>query len=54
MLVNEINTIPGFTSRSMYPVMWARTGRPIETLVDNLLQLGLDRHARDAARKTTR
>ena len=54
VLVNEINTIPGFTSRSMYPVMWARTGRPIETLVDDLLQLGLDRHARDAARKTTR
>lgn len=54
VLVNEINTIPGFTSRSMYPVMWAETGRPIETLVDDLIQFGLDRHARDTARKTTR
>ncbi|WP_420457075.1 D-alanine--D-alanine ligase family protein [Rubrivirga sp.] len=54
VLVNEINTIPGFTERSMYPVMWAETGRSHEQLVDDLIRLALDRHARDAARKTTR
>lgn len=52
--VNEINTIPGFTDRSMYPVMWERTGRDQTTLVDDLLQLALDRHTRDAARQYIR
>ncbi len=54
ILVNEINTIPGFTARSMYPVMWAATGRTNEQLADDLVQLALDRHARDARRKLTR
>ncbi|WP_412067292.1 D-alanine--D-alanine ligase family protein [Rubrivirga sp. IMCC43871] len=54
ILVNEINTIPGFTARSMYPVMWAATGRSNEQLADDLVQLALDRHARDARRKLTR
>ena len=54
VLINEINTIPGFTERSMYPVMWAASGRPPEQLVDDLVQLALDRHARDAARSTSR
>ena len=54
LLVNEINTIPGFTERSMYPVMWAATGRSNEDLVDDLITLALDRHARDSARSTSR
>ncbi len=54
VFINEINTIPGFTSRSMFPVMWQHSGMPIENLVDNLIQLALDRHARDARLKTTR
>ena len=54
LLVNEINTIPGFTERSMYPVMWAETGRPPEQLVDDLIALALARHRRDAARSTSR
>ena len=54
VLVNEINTIPGFTARSMYPVMWAATGRPPEQLVDDLIALALDRHRRDATRSTSR
>ena len=53
-LVNEINTIPGFTARSMYPVMWERTGREQPDLMDALLQLALDRHARDETRQLTR
>ena len=54
VLVNEINTIPGFTARSMYPVMWAQTGRSNAQLADDLVRLALDRHARDAERLTTR
>ena len=53
-LVNEINTIPGFTERSMYPVMWEHSGLPYAALVDRLIQLALDRHARDTALATTR
>ena len=54
VLVNEINTIPGFTLRSMYPVMWEKTGRSQPQLMDDLIRLALDRHARDAARRLTR
>ncbi len=43
MYVNEINTIPGFTSISMYPKMWEATGIPYHQLIDHLIQLALDR-----------
>jgi D-alanine-D-alanine ligase len=43
--VNEINTMPGFTSISMYPKLWAASGIAYEKLVDRLIQLGLERHA---------
>ena len=45
MYVNEINTMPGFTSISMYPKMWAATGISYSELMDRLIQLGLERHA---------
>jgi D-alanine-D-alanine ligase len=45
MFVNEINTIPGFTSISMYPKLWAATGIPYPELIDRLIQLGMERHA---------
>ena len=45
MYVNEINTIPGFTSISMYPKLWAATGIDYPELIDRLIQLGLERHA---------
>src|SRR6202158_5524975 len=45
MYVNEVNTIPGFTSISMYPKMWAATGIDYPELMDRLIQLGLERHA---------
>jgi len=54
IFLNEINTIPGFTLRSMYPVMWEHTGLPIAALVDRLIQLALERHARGDQIKTTR
>ena len=44
MYVNEINTLPGFTSISMYPKLWAATGIPYSELIDRLIQLALERH----------
>jgi D-alanine-D-alanine ligase len=43
VLVNEINTMPGFTPHSMYPLMWAATGLAYSELVDRLLRLALNR-----------
>ena len=43
--LNEINTMPGFTSISMYPKLWAATGVSYPELIDRLIQLGLERHA---------
>jgi D-alanine-D-alanine ligase len=44
LFVNEVNTIPGFTSISMYPKMWAASGIDYPELMDRLIQLGLERH----------
>jgi D-alanine-D-alanine ligase len=44
--VNEINTIPGFTSTSGYAKMWEATGVDYTTLIDRLVELALERHAR--------
>jgi D-alanine-D-alanine ligase len=41
--LNEINTMPGFTSISMYPKMWAASGLEYPALIDRLIQLGLER-----------
>lgn len=43
VVFNEINTFPGFTSISMYPMLWAEQGLPIETLVDRLIELAFTR-----------
>ncbi|WP_017718353.1 D-alanine--D-alanine ligase family protein [Kamptonema formosum] len=45
VLINEINTLPGFTATSMYPQLWAHTGTPFPELVDQLIQLALERHS---------
>lgn len=45
VLINEINTIPGFTATSMYPMMWEKSGIPFPELVDRLIQLALERNA---------
>ncbi len=42
--LNEINTMPGFTSISMYPKLWAATGLAYPQLIEKLIQLGLERH----------
>ena len=50
--LNEINTMPGFTTISMYSKMWEASGVAYSALVDRLIQLGLERHRRktDASR----
>jgi D-alanine-D-alanine ligase len=49
-LVNEVNTIPGFTPISMYPRLWEASGVPYPELLDRLIALALARHARRTAR----
>jgi len=44
VLLNEINTIPGFTPTSVYPKLWAASGLSYEQLLDRLIQLALERH----------
>ena len=51
LLVNEINTIPGFTPISMYPKMWEASGLPYAELIDELARLALERHDRRAAKR---
>jgi D-alanine-D-alanine ligase len=45
LVLNEVNTIPGFTSISMYPMLWAASGIPLAKLVDRLIELAVDRHS---------
>jgi D-alanine-D-alanine ligase len=49
LLLNEVNTIPGFTSISMYPKLWEASGVPYPELVDRLVELAIERH--EAERK---
>lgn len=44
VLINEINTMPGFTPYSMYPLLWKESGVPYTELLERLLQLALERH----------
>ena len=44
LYLNEINTMPGFTSISMYPKMWAASGLEYPKLIDRLIQLALERY----------
>jgi D-alanine-D-alanine ligase len=44
LFLNEINTMPGFTSISMYPKLWEASGVSYPQLIDRLIQLGLERH----------
>lgn len=43
VIVNEINTIPGFTDASMFPMMWKQMGMSFKELISELISLGLDR-----------
>ena len=46
VLVNELNTLPGFTAISMYPKLWEASGVPLPALLDELIRLALDRRER--------
>jgi D-alanine-D-alanine ligase len=48
---NEVNTIPGFTSISMYPKMWEASGIPFRELIDKLIELALEMHREKARTK---
>ncbi len=52
-VVNEINTIPGFTRISMYPKLWEASGLSYAELIDRLIQLGVERYERDRALETS-
>ena len=53
IVLNEINTMPGFTSISMYSKMWEASGVDYATLVDRLIQLGIERHSQKQKLKTS-
>jgi D-alanine-D-alanine ligase len=52
MYVNEINTIPGFTSISMFPKLWDATGLEYDDLLSRLVDLGFERHRQRRALRT--
>lgn len=52
IIVNEINTLPGFTSVSMYPKLWEATGLNYPSLIDNLIDLAVERY-RDKQQTST-
>jgi len=53
IFLNEINTIPGFTSISMFPKLWEASGVPYPELLDKLIQLAIERHAATSKLKRT-
>ncbi len=53
IIVNEINTIPGFTSISMYPKLWEASGISYTKLIDKLIQLALERFEKEQKLKTS-
>ena len=53
LLVNEINTMPGLTDASGFPKMWAGTGKPFTQVIDELINLAIERHGDKKRNKTT-
>ncbi len=53
VFLNEVNTMPGFTSISMYPKLWEASGMTYPRLVDRLIELALARHAERLRNRTT-
>ncbi len=53
MVINEINTLPGFTKISMYPKMWEASGLGYKDLVTQLIQMAFTKHEKDQSLKTT-
>jgi len=53
IVVNEINTIPGFTKISMYPKLWEVSGIPYKKLIDRLIKLAIERHEKEQNLKSS-
>jgi len=53
LYLNEVNTIPGFTTIGMYSKMWAASGLPFPALLDRLIGLALERHGEKQQRRTS-
>ena len=53
VIINEINTLPGFTNISMYPKLWQASGIGYQELITRLIELALERHQADAALKSS-
>lgn len=53
VVINEINTLPGFTNISMYPKLWQASGISYPELITRLIELALERHAADSALKSS-
>lgn len=54
VVVNEINTMPGFTSTSMYPRLWEATDLPYRELITRLIELAIERYGKETRVKTSR
>ncbi|MFN7979588.1 MAG: hypothetical protein U0P30_15750, partial [Vicinamibacterales bacterium] len=53
LLLNEINTIPGFTTISMYSKLWEASGVAYPVLIDRLIALAIERHAEKQRLRTS-
>ncbi|MYL31604.1 D-alanine--D-alanine ligase [Halobacillus halophilus] len=53
LIINEVNTLPGFTKISMYPKLWEASGISYPQLIEKLLDLAIERHHQDQALKNT-
>jgi D-alanine-D-alanine ligase len=53
IFLNEVNTIPGFTSISMYPKLWDASGLPYAQLLDTLIELAIERHKEQSKLQTS-
>ncbi|SIT89561.1 D-alanine--D-alanine ligase [Edaphobacillus lindanitolerans] len=54
VLINEVNTMPGFTPTSMFPLLWQHTGMTYPELIEELIRLALERHAEKQSLNTDR
>ncbi len=53
LFLNEVNTIPGFTNISMYPTLWGKSGISYKNLINNLINLAIERFEREQKLQTS-
>ena len=54
IVINEVNTMPGFTPISMFPMLWEAEGLPFKTVIEELVLLARARHVRRRSLRTHR